>query len=572
MKKLRMKKLHFPKVLILVSLLGLMLSCKKSFYQIPPTAQLLTSQVEQLTSLNDLLTAAYASLEAYGTNWKFGDCASDDAYFGGDYSFQFEKHTVFPTNGDLDDKWSYLYNGVYRTNVVLKTLAATPGLDSATTRSLRGQALFLRAFYYFQLRVIFKNVPYVTERSPNLKLTNTVEIWPFVESDLTKAIAALPATEAEKGRVNSWAAKALLAKAYLFQSKFALARTLLTDIIQNGMTSDGQKYALVANFRNAFDVKTKNSSESVFAVQHAVSVASNGANAATGETGNHPVIPGVLPGGVTRKPSINLANAFKTDANGLPLFDHFNDMDLRNENGADPNAPFLNDSTTALDPRIDWTIGRRGILYLDYGIAPSVSIWAAGYNNSFGPYWPVKNVLYKADLPSYAQALAVQDAHNYNVIRFADVLLWAAECEVETGSLGQALVYVNQIRSRAKTSTYIKQINPITGMTLPKNAANYQIGLYASFPNQAYARDAVRFERRLELAMEGHRFFDLVRWGTADQVIKAYLVSESRPGGTPGLAGGMFVKGKNEYFPIPQVEITNSYLNGAPTLIQNPYY
>ncbi len=548
------------------------ISCKKDFYEIPPAAQISGSQVGTIQGITNLLTGAYAALEAHGTNWKI-DCASDDAYFGGDFALTFEKHNVLPTNGNIEDKWSNLYNGVSRANEVLRTIATSKGLDDAAVKNLRAQAKFLRAFYYFELRIIFKNVPYVDENAKNTYLPNTTEIWPKIEGDLNDAITDLPPTQSDKGRANSWAAKALLAKTYMFENKLTEAKALLQDIISNGTTSDGQKYDLDANFRDAFDVKTKNSKESVFAVQHAYSVASNGANAANGELANHPVIAGVLAGFVNYKPTINLGDAFKTDGSGLPLFNNFADVDLKNDQQVDQNAPFLNDSLISLDPRLDWTIGRRGIPYLDYGLAPGVSAWAGGYNNLFGPYWPVKNVLFKADLAAYANPnFSIQDAHNYNVIRFADVLLWAAECEVEKGSLAQAMIYVNQVRARAKASSYVKEIDA-NGNPIPsQNAANYQIGLYTSFPDQAYARNAVRFERRLELAMEGHRFYDLVRWGIADVVINAYLAAESRPADVPGLAGGKFVKGKDEYFPIPQAEITNSYVDGKPTLIQNNGY
>jgi len=548
----------------------LIVSCKKDFLQIPPPAQISPSQVSSLNGINSLLTSTYASLEAYGNNWVFGDCSSDDAYYGGDYAHLFEKHIVFPTNGDLESRWTNLFNGISRANEVLRTLATTSGLDSAAVRNIRAQAKFLRAFYYFELRITYKNVPFIDEKAINTYLPNTVEIWPRIEGDLNAAINDLPASQSDKGRVNLWAAKSLLAKTYLFQAKFSQAKTLLTDIIANGMTSDGQKYGLDANFRDAFDVKTKNSKESVFAVQHSVSTASNNQNSAQGEAFGHPIINGVLLGYANRKPTINLGNAFITDPNGLPLLTGSGDTLKTDDHVAFTDPTYRNDSTIRLDPRLDWTIGRRGIPYLDYGNAPGVAVWAGGFVNLFGPYWPVKSVLYKADLATYAQASqSIFDAHNYNVIRFADVLLWAAECEVEVGSLSQALVYVNTVRSRAQTTATVKRIDA-SGLPTNQNAANYTVGLYLSFPDQNYGRTAVRFERRLELGMEGHRFFDLVRWGIADQVINAYITAEARS--TLTLSGGLFVKGKNEYFPIPQAEINNSYVNGKPTLIQNPGY
>jgi hypothetical protein len=162
-------------------------------------------------------------------------------------------------------------------------------------------------------------------------------------------------------------------------------------------------------------------------------------------------------------------------------------------------------------------------------------------------------------------------ANNYVFIRFADVLLMAAECEVEAGSLETARQYVNRVRARAANPdgflhTYIDNSNPLAGFSSTP-AANYKVGLYTTpWTDQDYARKAVRFERRLELGEEGHRHFDLVRYGDADVVINAYL--EKEKSFITHLNGVTFKKGVNEYFPIPQTEIDKSH--GA--LTQNPGY
>jgi len=213
--------------------------------------------------------------------------------------------------------------------------------------------------------------------------------------------------------------------------------------------------------------------------------------------------------------------------------------------------------TGNLDPRLDHAIGRRGIPYLDWGPHPGASwIRSQAYG---GPYSPKKFSYYQSgsgvenDVSSWTPGYT---AVNYNIIRFADVLLLAAEAEIELNNLDKALEYINRVRIRAMNSA------------LPDADANYVINTYNSFSSQAEARTAVRFERKLELSGEGHRFYDLVRWGLAEQVLNAYLQHE-RQFLSPPFLGAQFIAGKNEYLPIPQNEID---LQGEDVLIQNPGY
>ena len=158
---------------------------------------------------------------------------------------------------------------------------------------------------------------------------------------------------------------------------------------------------------------------------------------------------------------------------------------------------------------------------------------------------------------------------NYNLIRFADVLLWAAECEVEVGVLEKAREYVNMIRARASGCTVA--IDYSNNCYNGEPSANYFADTYqTAWSDQVLARKAVRFERRLELALEGHRFFDLVRWGIAAEYINEYLETEKTR--ISHLIGAEFVAGKHEYFPIPQQEIDLSVVDGKPLLKQNPGY
>jgi len=281
------------------------------------------------------------------------------------------------------------------------------------------------------------------------------------------------------------------------------------------------------------------------------------------------------------QPSYSLANAYKTDpVTGLPMPTTYNSSDLKNDEGLKSSDPFTPDNTTTLDPRLDWTVGRRGIPFLDWGINPGflfVRNQASG-----GPYTPVKDAPYASQvgtLTDKSSWTAGYTALNVNLIRFADVLLWAAEAEVEVGSLDKAETYVNMVRTRAANPagfvhTYIDANNPQGGFTNTPAAnyfiKNYPVG-YFTAQGQATARTLVRFERRLELAMEGHRFFDLVRYGDADVELNAYVAHEVGSGYVL-MKGANFVKGKSEYFAIPQQEIDVSTVAGKRTLTQNPGY
>ena len=373
----------------------------------------------------------------------------------------------------------------------------------------------------------------------------------------------------------------------MFQQKFTEARTLLTDIIVNGVTASGTKYELIEKFADNFNPALKNNSECVFSVQMSVHDNADGANGNAGDVLNF------ASGGPSTccgfyQPSFSLVNSFKTDpVTGLPLLDTWNNFDVKNDQGIASDAPFT-PYTGTLDPRLDYTAGRRGIPYLDWGIMPG-RIWIVS-QDAMGPYVPIKNVYYQADQATTSDtydgwAVNAVTSNNYVMIRFADVLLWAAECEVEVGSVSQAEIYVNMVRSRAVNPagwvhTYVDNNDPTKGFTNTP-AANYKIGLYTgqfSAQGQNYARKAVRFERQLELAMEGHRFFDLQRYdngtGYMADVLNAYIQHETHIAGYnfDYMNGATFVKGKNELYPIPQAQIDLSMQDGAATLIQNPNY
>jgi hypothetical protein len=346
----------------------------------------------------------------------------------------------------------------------------------------------------------------------------------------------------------------------MYQKKFAEAKALYDVIIAQGVTSNNKKYALQPEYWKNFDASFENSSEAVFSQQTQAS----GTIVASAETSYELAYPYGGDFGCCGfyQPSQNLVNAFKVDGAGLPfLDDSYNAANLANDEGLTSSQAFTNDITTPLDSRLDWTVGRRGIPYYDWGPHPGRNwIRDQGYA---GPYSPKKHVYKSSDIgvATNGGTNHRQTAKNYNIIRFADVLLMAAEAEIELGNLAKGQEYINLVRARAA--------NPVSWV--PGAPANYQTKPYAvPFTDQTMARKAVRFERRLELAMEGHRFFDLVRYGIAAETLNAYLAVEKDRRSYQRSSAG-FTKGKNEYYPIPNrvIEIAKKAGN---TLEQNPGY
>ncbi|HMJ67672.1 MAG TPA: RagB/SusD family nutrient uptake outer membrane protein [Cyclobacteriaceae bacterium] len=570
--------------------LGLMLSvissCSDSFLDVKPKAALSNSALQNSKGVTSLLVAAYSLLDGWATgegayrsyqvgadNWVYGSVASDDAYKGTIAGDQppislIEQHNIAPDNIYFRGKWRGMYDGIARCNDVLQILPNVTDITEAERNQITAEARFLRGYYHFDLKKMYNMVPYIDDKiyDPNnlesTKVKNDTDIWPKIVEDLQAAYAVLPATQASKGRATKWAAAAMLAKVYLFMGgagNLASAKTLLDAIVASN------QYKLVDNYHDNFRASTNNNAESIFEVQYSVNDgAPGGENGNIGSTLNYPY----GGGGVTTccgffQPSQNLVNAFKTGADGLPLLDAFNNTDVTSDQGVEATAPFTPYAGT-LDPRLDWTVGRRGIPFLDWGLHPGKTfVRDQAYG---GPYSPMKHVMYRSDVGTNTFAGNPRlNANNYRMIRYSHVILWLAEIAVAQGDLDAARGYVNQIRARAaKPAGWVKKTDGTP-------AANYLINQYLTpFPDAATAMKAVIFEQRLEFAMEGHRRFDLVRWGIADQVLNAYYLKEGNL--RTYLKGVQFIKGKHEYFPIPLQEILNSQIGGEPTLKQNPLY
>jgi starch-binding outer membrane protein, SusD/RagB family len=570
--------------LLLISfLLGMSLSCSDNFIEVQPKGVLSAKSLQNKAGVNFLLIGAYSALDGWTTaggafrsyqasadNYVFGGITSGDAYKGttaGDQPAQsfIEAYQSLPDNVYFQGKWRLCYDGIARANDALQALALATDVTDLERQYFTAEARFIRGHFHFELKKMFNFVPYIDETIydpsdlESTKVKNDRDIWPDINADFLFAYNNLPDNQTQKGRPTRWAAAAMLGKAFLFQKNYAEAKTYLDAIVASA------KYSLMPLYHDNFRASTNNNAESVFEVQYSVNDgASGGENGNIGATLNYPY----GGGGVTTccgfyQPSQNRVNAFKTDAAGLPLLDTFNDSDVTSDQGIETTAPFTPYAGT-LDPRLDWTVGRRGIPFLDWGVHPGKSyVRDQSYG---GPYSPKKHVMSRSDVGvNTFSGNPRLNANNYRMIRYANVLLWLAEAEIELGNLDAARVLVNQVRQRAANPLgFLKKADGT-------NAANYVIGLYPpTWTDPVFARKAVQFEERLELGMEGHRFFDLVRWGIAEQTLKAYIAGEKSK--RTYLASAVFVAGKHEYFPIPQQEILNSQVNGQFTLTQNPGY
>lgn len=613
------------------------------FLEREPRGSLSEPVLANLNGAQTLLTGAYAALdqtsdagalvsggpwEASPDNWIYGSVAAGIAHKGSDAGDQPPINVIArgdsdPTIGFFDSKWRALYEGISRANSVLALLPQVEDATEAELNGLAAEARFLRGHYYFELKKMFNNIPWIDETTEEFKQPNTgadaVDVWPRIEEDFTFAMNNLPETQPEVGRVNSWAAMAYLAKTHVYQQDFTAAKPLFDDVIANGQTSNGLAYDLTDMYEANFRASMENNEESVFAIQM---VGEDGTglirNSNAGLMLNFPYNSPFRCCGFFQ-PTQDLVNSFKTDANGLPLPDTYNQTDVTNDFGVGSDESYT-PYAGEVDPRLDWTVGRRGVAYHDWGPHPGQR-WIRDQNFS-GPYAPKKNVYWQATQDQFANnnEWAPGTAINYPVIRFADVLLLSAETEAELGNLDAARQLVNRVRARAANPDGFVDndlnrefaaaiVNSETEMTnleglnagdwvvredrgstfvlLTGNASDinnwqeytdptYNVSEYsaAQWPSsQDEALDLIFHERKLELAMEGHRYFDLVRSGRAEQTLNAlYDFEGSKFGGNNVFSGGQFQTPKNLYFPIPQRQIDLSTVDGVPTLEQNPGY
>lgn len=564
-------------IFLLFGLLLLISSCKKQL-DYKPTGVLSSSDLTSPTAVEGLVTAAYAGIgngDMIGpiySNWAYGSVRSDDAYKGGggtadlDEVDKMEHYNLVSANmngiGFLPRTWKNLFKSISRANVALRAVNSLSEADYPNKKIRLGELKFLRAHSYMTLKLLYKNIPIFDENATAddiLKVSNTMandSSWNRIANDFQFAIDNLPLTQPELGRANKLAAQAYLAKLRLYQAYEQNAthqvtninKTRLQDVVNlTQAVIDSKKYSLSPDIGDNFVQETENGPESVFAIQFSINdgTTTGRLNFEDGLTYPH----GAPQYGCCgfHAPSQNLVNAFSTDANGLPNFDTFN-------NGiVDLNA-------STFDVRLDHTVGIDGHPYKYDNTKPFSNSWVRD-PGVYGNFHAMRSEQL-ATSPSYSkQGPFIGTAKNVDIIRYDDVLLMQAEAFIELGQQANALPLINMIRTRAAAST--GRLKKLDG-TFP---SKYKVGVYTSAGwTQDFARKALQWERRLEFATEGARFFDLVRWGIAATTLNNYLSIEK--GRRTFLSEAHFTAGRDEYFPIPQSEIT--FTNGL--YKQNPGY
>jgi hypothetical protein len=583
---------------------GSLFGCKESFLTdaAAPQGVLDAGVLANAAGVEGNLIAAYRQVDVtngtggFGgaaSNWVFGSVLSDDAYKGSDAAdfgaiTDLEKYqwNAPGADGFLNEKWRNVYEGVSRANATIRLLKQvvenTPAALSADDQAgIEGEALFLRAHYMFEAYKIWGNVPYIREDDTDLRKASSpkAEVAAGILADLEAAIAKLPLTprKGQVGRVTQWTAKAYKGKLQMFTGDFAGALTTLREVVASNVYDLQPSYDQVWTGFQAY----ANGPETIFAYQASANDGEpNGDNANFGERLNFPHSGSPFGCCGFHQPSQNMVNSFVTTAAGLPtIMRDFGTTGTWNADNSEYDA--AKTATMTVDPRLDWTVGRDGVPYKDWGTHAANWIRDATFS---GPYSPKKNVHEKASgaQSSVGWVNTQLNSVNIHIFRYADLLLLLAEAEVEVGSLANALTLVNRVRTRAAAKAQgpgTAEANIAVAINDPSITwANYTVGNYPDFPTQAYAREAVRAERKIELALEGHRFFDMKRWGETsgqpvlEDMLNGYLTGVG--GGAEGsrrgyLATAAPVQARHYNFPIPSTQLQLSSVDGEQRVPQN---
>lgn len=546
------------------------MSCSNFLEEQVPQATLTQDEVKNPEYIDNVLISAYAGLvsiedmNASFSLWNY-DTRSDDAYVGGsDFSdgepfHRLEKSTgVMTTDWPFSSIWTRFYNYLSRVSLSLDILASADQ-ENATIKQRTAEMKFLRAYGHFQLKRLFKKIPFVNK--PNMteedynNLSNTEytndEGWQQIINDLEDAYAVLPVTQADKGRPTKAACAAFLAKVYLYKAYHqddansnqvtSISDADLQKVVEytNPSIYTAAGYGLEPDLHNNFrpEEQYENGKESIWAIQYSRNDGTVYGNLNFSYRLIVPCIPKVHDSGCDfYKPSHNLVSAYRTNSDGLPMLDTFAD------------AEYTVGSAQTVDPRLFVTVGVPGTPYMfnpSFMIAES-NAWSRS-GGTFGYFVSLKQNIDPALTDSYLYLCDSQWASSMNriVFRYADVLLMRAEAQAQLGQTSEAIALVNQVRQRANgmiTSSVVSNYQT-------KYGVHYSVGKYNGTYTKDEAMKIIKMERRLELAMESERFFDLVRWGDAATVLNKYYSTESEK--MNFLSGSQFTANKNEYLPVP---------------------
>ena len=562
-------------ILLAACTLGLSLTSCEDFLNYTPTAVI--GEDEAYDNPENMVTAAYAMLGdcwyTYPFNlFPYGDISSDDCLKGGSgttdtgyHAFDIWTTLTSTTPAEMDELWYRLYVAISRCNRALISLERNGDSLGKDVKEQRiAEVRFLRGHFYFKLLTVFRQIPWIDEKvvedytvedNSYENVSNTAlsyqELFQKVIADFEAAYNVLPVKKpGEDGRANKIAAASYLAKCYLtlawgdgyeattgenhINTEYMQQVVKYTDDV-----ADDSDYGYLEDYGDIFLPDYKNSKESIFAVQCSDY---KDDNTTYGRANWSNTLNGCWKmwscGWDFHKPSQNLVNAFKTK-NGLPMFDDYNDEIAYPVNGQL--------TTQKWDPRLFHTVGMPTFPY-KYESEYIMTKDNSRTPNTYGYYTSLKEVPQRSDGETFNGSWQAFPMNDY-VFRYTDVMLMRAEALIELNRLSEAEDIVNDIRNRAKQSV-AKHISYA--------ADQCEIALYPDnyFSTKEIARKCLRWERRLEMAMENGRFFDLRRWGIASKTLNAYFQTEQNDvyeGQTYGqyYKDAHFTAGKNEFFPIP---------------------
>ena len=566
---------HLSISLLIFMTAVLITSCSSDFLNYKPQGVLTKADVATAENSGALVVSAYAAMandEMIGpitSMWVYGSVRADDAYKGGgavDDVSEINRYEQFylttPDNGGSDAMlprtWTNYYKAISRANLGLVALSEATFTEKAMRQA---ELRFLRGHAYFMLKRLFNKVPFIDETLTKEQILQTSNdltseaLWNKIADDFKFAVDNLPATQAEKGRANKYAAAAYLAKVRLYQAYeqddnhnvININKSRLQEVIDNTDIVMGH-YSLQPDYAENFLDGYDNGVESIFAAQFSLADGTDAGRASWVFGLNSPSNTPIYGCCGFHIASQNMVNAFKTDANGLPLFDAFNNADI------DTSKLFHALPTVdGIDPRLDHTVGipSHPFKYRNDDKMIYQQSWAR-VPGIYGYYGNMKEQQAPDCACYFKKGPFMGTSKNIDFIRYADVLLMRAEAYIKLGQEDKALALINSVRTRAMAST--SRLKLANGA----NPSNYKVDIYKPGVNvtwdNATAWKALMFERRLEFGMEGSRFFDLVRWGIAAETLNAYIDVEKTKKSFLALA--YFTKGRDEFFPIPLREIT----------------